>query len=169
MTEDTRAIRERVSFRPAKMPDDEKFLQALYADTRDDLREMIADESQLNQLLLMQYMAQKSTYSAEFPNSVDQIVMLDDEPVGRLLLDHRKNSIHTVDVAFLRAARNRGIGTAVLSGLLEECSKRGVRFTLSVLKNNPAIRLYERLGCRIDGDNVTHFSMTWGPKQLSDL
>jgi predicted acetyltransferase len=164
MQADASSIRERISFRPVIMPDDEKFLQDLYAETREDLTAIISDGSQLRQLLLMQYRGQKSTYTAEFPNARDQIVMLDGEPVGRLLLDHRQDSIHGVDIAILRAVRNLGVGSAVLVGLFEECSKKGIRFTLSVMKNNPAIRLYERLGCRIDGDNVTHFSMTWSPK-----
>jgi ribosomal protein S18 acetylase RimI-like enzyme len=114
--------------------------------------------------LLMQYAGQKSTYAAEFPNAKDQVILLDGTPVGRLLLDHRHDSIHGVDIAILRAARNLGAGTAVLVGLFEDCAKKGARFTLSVTKNNPAIRLYERLGCRIDGDNVTHYSMTWSPR-----
>lgn len=164
MQADASSIRERISFRPVIMPDDEKFLQDLYAETREDLTGIIPDESQLRQLLLMQYRGQKSTYAAEFPNARDQIVLLDGEPVGRLLLDHRQDSIHGVDIAILRTVRNLGVGSAVLIGLFEECSKKGIRFTLSVMKNNPAIRLYERLGCRIDADNVTHFSMTWSPK-----
>jgi ribosomal protein S18 acetylase RimI-like enzyme len=161
--EETRQISERVSFRPAVKPDDEEFLQRLYRDTRGDLTAIVSDEAQVRQLLLMQYAGQMSTYSAEFPNAKDQIVMLDGEPVGRLLLDHRQDSIHGVDIAMLEEARNLGVGTAVLDGLFKECSRKGVRFTLSVVKNNPAIRLYERLGCRIDGDNITHFSMTWRP------
>jgi ribosomal protein S18 acetylase RimI-like enzyme len=163
MEETTTDIRDRISLRSAVMPDDEPFLQELYAETRDDLNEFISDESQLRKLLAMQYSGQKATYSAEFPNAVDQIVLLDGDPVGRLLLDHRQDSTHGVDIAILKSARNLGVGSAVLSRLFEECSKKGVRFTLSVVKNNPAIRLYERLGCRIGGDHVTHLSMTWRP------
>ena len=143
------------------MPDDEEFLQGLYGDTREDLSGIIADESQLRELLLMQYIGQKSTYSAEFPKAEDQIIMLDGASVGRLLLDHRQDSIHGVDIAILSAVRNLGVGTAVLVRLFDECSMKGVCFTLSVMKNSPAIRLYERLGCRIDGDKGTHHMMTW--------
>ena len=163
MRETLNDIRERVQLRPAVMPDDEPFLQKLYAETRDDLNEFLADPPQLRQLLQMQYHGQNATYSAEFPNATDEIILLDGQPVGRLMLDHRPDSIHGVDIAVLKSVRNLGVGTAVLLIQFEGCSKRGLSFTLSVVKNNPARRLYERLGCRIDGDNVTHYSMTWRP------
>lgn len=165
MPEATDQIRKRISFRPVVMPDDEPFLQELYASTRDDLNEFISDKDQLRQLMLMQYNGQKATYSAEFPNAVDQIVLLDGEPVGRLMLDHREDSIHGVDIAILRSERNRGVGTGVLHWIFEECSRKGVWFTLNVAKGNPAMRLYERLGCSTDGDNGTHFFMTWRPRR----
>jgi ribosomal protein S18 acetylase RimI-like enzyme len=163
LKESSREIRERISLRPAIMPDDEPFLQELYASTRDDLNGILPDENQVRQLLLMQYNGQKATYSAEFPNATDEIVMLDGEPVGRLMLDHRPDSIHGVDIAIMRGDRNRGVGTGVLEKLFAECSERGIYFSLNVAKNNPAMRLYERLGCRIVEDNSTHFLMTFRP------
>ena len=166
MKESTDQIRRRISLRPALMPDDEPFLQELYASTRDDLNGIIPDESQMRQLLMVQYNGQKATYSAEFPNATDQIVMLDGEPVGRLMLDHRRDSIHGVDIAIMKSERNRGVGTGVLEVLFEECTKRGIYFSLNVAKNNPAMRLYERLGCRIAEDNGTHFLMIFRPDKL---
>jgi predicted acetyltransferase len=165
MPEATDQIRKRISFRPVVMPDDEPFLQELYASTRDDLNAVFSDKDQLRQLLLMQYNGQKATYSAEFPNAVDEIVLFDGEPVGRLMLDHRDNSIHGVDIAIIRSTRNRGVGTGVLVGLFEECARKGVFFTLNVAKGNPAMRLYERLGCSTERDNGTHFLMTWRPER----
>ena len=165
MQEATDRIRQRISFRPAIMPDDEAFLQELYATTRDDLTGVFSDKSDLRQLLLIQYKGQQASLSAEFPNAVDQIILLDGKPVGRLMLDHRKDSIHGVDIAVLSAARNLGVGTCVLAELIEDCAKKGDYFTLNVVKGNPAIHLYERLGCYVDGDNGTHFSMTWNPKR----
>ena len=163
MSEVTDSIRDRIALRPAVMPNDEAFLQELYASTRDDLGEAVSDVVNLRELLLMQYNGQKATYSAEFPNAVDEIVLLDGKPVGRLMRDYRQDSIHGVDIAILRSDRNQGVGTGVLMAIFDECFDRGLPFTISVLKTNPAIRLYDRLGFIIDGDNGTHFSMTWRP------
>ena len=160
----TDQLRERVSLRPAVMPDDEPFLQELYSSTRDDLNEVFSDESQLRQLLQIQYNGQKVSLSAEFPNAIDHIVLLDGKPVGRLMLDYREDSIYGVDIAVIRSARNIGVGTNVLLTQFDHCRERGLSFTFSVAKGNPAIRLYERLGCFIDGDKGTHFLMTWRAK-----
>jgi ribosomal protein S18 acetylase RimI-like enzyme len=158
-------IRARITLRPVTLPDDEAFLQELYASTRVDLDEVLSDKAQLRQLLIIQYNGQKATYSAEFPNAEDQIVLFDGEPVGRLMLDHRPGSIHGVDIAVLKEARNQGVGTGVLMAIFEECSATGSLFTISVLRSNPAMRLYERLGFVVDGGSDTHFSMTWRPKK----
>jgi GNAT superfamily N-acetyltransferase len=158
-------IEERVSLRPAVLPDDEAFLQGLYASTRDDLSGLIQEESQLRQLLLMQYNGQKATYSGEFPGAAHYIVLLDDVPVGRLILDRRADAVHGVDLALLKPYRNLGVGTTVLLNQFRACAEKGIPFIFSVAKTNPAARLYERLGCRISEDKGTHFSMIWISKK----
>ena len=51
------------------------------------------------------------------------------------------------------ALRRRGIGTEVVKGLIEEAARAGRAVTLGVVKTNPALRLYERLGfCTTDED-----------------
>lgn len=163
MKDVTDQLENRIELRPVVLPDDEPFLQKLYASTRDDLTRFITDEALLHQLLQMQYQAQRAGMAAEFPAAVDQIIMLDGESVGRLMLDHRRDSIHGVDIAVMNRERNRGVGTEVLSRVFEHCANKGVYFTLNVAKNNPAMRLYERLGCRFEEDNGTHFLMTYRP------
>jgi hypothetical protein len=53
------------------------------------------------------------------------------------------------------------VGILVIDRLLDESEKSGVPFTLSVLKTNRAINLYKRLGCVIDGENLSHYFMSW--------
>ena len=49
--------------------------------------------------------------------------------------------------------RGQGIGTAMMRALLDELRDAGyARVSLSVQKENPALRLYERLGFQIIGD-----------------
>jgi GNAT superfamily N-acetyltransferase len=47
-----------------------------------------------------------------------------------------------------RDLRQRGIGTDVVKWLIEEAARAGRALTLGVVKTNPALRLYERLGFR---------------------
>ena len=58
-------------------------------------------------------------------------------------------------VSVLPGHCGRGVGTALLSSLIERCSELGCpALSLSVQRSNPAVRLYERLGFReVSGDD----------------
>lgn len=58
-------------------------------------------------------------------------------------------------VSVLPGHRGRGVGTAMLSSLIERCSELGhPALSLSVQRSNPAARLYERLGFQeVSGDD----------------
>lgn len=66
------------------------------------------------------------------------------------------DAVPELAVSVLPAWRGRGIGTALLKGLIERCSAAGLpAVSLSVQRANPAARLYERLGFReVAGDDV---------------
>lgn len=164
MYEQPVSIASRVTLRPVS-PDDESFLQELYFKSRDDLAGLFDDEVQQRNLLMIQYLGQKHSYSHEFPNADDDVVLLDGKPVGRLLIDRNSERHFGVDILLLPETRTLGIGTVLLNRLFNECSERGVPFRLSVTKGNPAIRLYERLGCRVEGENATHLIMVWNTNE----
>jgi ribosomal protein S18 acetylase RimI-like enzyme len=46
----------------------------------------------------------------------------------------------------LPAVRNRGLGTGFLTWMKERADRKRKDLTLDVMSNNPARRLYERLG-----------------------
>jgi ribosomal protein S18 acetylase RimI-like enzyme len=55
--------------------------------------------------------------------------------------------------------QRRGIGTDVVKALIGEAARTGLALTLGVVKTNPALRLYERLGFRITHDDDRKFYM----------
>jgi len=55
--------------------------------------------------------------------------------------------------------RGQGIGTELVEGLIEEAARTGRAVTLGVVKTNPAMRLYERLGFRTTHDDDRKFYM----------
>jgi ribosomal protein S18 acetylase RimI-like enzyme len=55
--------------------------------------------------------------------------------------------------------RRRGIGTEVVRVLIEEAAQAGKALTLGVVKTNPALGLYKRLGFRITHDDDRKFYM----------
>ena len=161
MSESSDSLRDRVKLRPVEYPADEAFMQLLYFQSREDLAEIVEDEEQLRQILLLQYRGQRHTYQQQFPDADDDIVMFDDEPVGRLLIDRNQQRLFGVDILMLPEKRSLGIGAELLRRLFDECSCLGIPFEFSVARGNPAIRLYERLGCQQTGENETHLLMRW--------
>lgn len=55
--------------------------------------------------------------------------------------------------------RRQGIGTKIVKGLIEEAARAGQAITLGVVKTNPALRLYERLGFRTTHEDERKFYM----------
>lgn len=148
-----------VSLRPV-YPDDEDFLYELFCQTLgDDLTAL--DAAQRDAILTMQFKAQLQTYSAQFPRADHQIIMLDDRVIGRVLVERAEAEHRGVDIALLPEYRSGGIGTMLIQELLDEAASAGKPFRISVVRTNPALHLYERLGFKTAGESVTHFMLEW--------
>lgn len=66
---------------------------------------------------------------------------------------HIDDETPSFSISLFAPYRGRGIGSAMMRQLLDELRGTGYpRASLSVQKENPAARLYERLGFRIVGD-----------------
>lgn len=59
--------------------------------------------------------------------------------------------------------QRRGIGTEVMIRLIDEATRARRAMTLGVVKTNPALRLYKRLGFRITGQDDRKFYMRRDP------
>jgi len=60
-------------------------------------------------------------------------------------------------ISVLPGRRGRGVGAMLLTRLFEQLRGHGYKRTsLSVQKDNPAVRLYERLGYRITKERIDH-------------
>jgi len=55
--------------------------------------------------------------------------------------------------------QGQGVGTQLMRGLQQEAAQVGVKLTLSVLKGNPALHLYERLGFTIVSETEGLYGM----------
>jgi ribosomal protein S18 acetylase RimI-like enzyme len=84
-----------------------------------------------------------------------RIIALDGQDVGWLEASDTGPEIFLKQFYLLPALQRRGIGTDVMQRLLTEWRARSV--VLTVLKNNPARRLYERLGFVVVGETDMKF------------
>lgn len=65
------------------------------------------------------------------------------------------DSAHFFSISLCKPHHENGVGTAQMPAMLEELgSQRFERKSLSVQKENPAVRLYKRLGFEIIGDGT---------------
>jgi ribosomal protein S18 acetylase RimI-like enzyme len=94
-----------------------------------------------------------------------RIVTLDGADVGWLRSAARGDALFLAQLFVDRAFQRRGIGTAVMNRLIDEATSTGQALTLSVVKTNPVLRLYERLGFRITHEDDRKFHMRRDPDE----
>ena len=86
----------------------------------------------------------------------------------RIMADygHIDNDTPSLAISLLPEYRGLGIGTRLLNDLLLLLQEHGyLRASLSVQKENPALRLYQRTGFRILAERGTEYLMLWDSTQ----
>lgn len=128
---------------------DGRWLLAIYASTRSHQMALVDwTDEQKQQFLQMQFEAQHRHYVSTYAGVSFSVIERQAEPIGRLYLHKGDEEVRIVDLALLPSARGQGIGTALLDEVLASADARGQRVTLHVEHDNPARRLYGRLGFR---------------------
>jgi ribosomal protein S18 acetylase RimI-like enzyme len=143
-------------------PTDEPLLLRLHRGARAaELAHLPLSGAQLEAFLKMQYEAQRRAYAAQHPQAAHSIILLDDQPVGRLMVDRAGEAFTLVDITLLPEFRGQGIGGALIQELLGEAASNGKPVALYVYHSNPARRLYERLGFTTIEESETYWLMRW--------
>jgi ribosomal protein S18 acetylase RimI-like enzyme len=151
-----------ITVRPAG-PDDEAFLAQLFASTRPEFSFLDLPESEKQFLMTIQFNAQRQQYDASYPEAESGIILLDGEPIGRIMVDRNEREFTLIDIALSPEHRNAGIGTNMIRDLLREAGAARKPVRLHVAKSNPAQRLYERLGFSRVSDQSMYFEMRFEP------
>ncbi len=150
-----------LSLRPATSADG-PFLLNLFATTRaDELSLMNWDQKQT--FIAMQFEAQSQHHVMNYPHAENRIILWNDEPVGRLLLDRGELELTLVDIALLPAHRNTGIGTGLIQDIVKEAVAAAKPIRLHVFSASAAKRLYERMGFSQIGEDAAYLEMLWVP------
>ena len=87
-----------------------------------------------------------------------QILELHDQRIGLLKVLREPSEWRISQIQLLPPYQRTGMGSKLISSVLAEARAVGLPLSLSVLKSNPARRLYERLGFVVvsEGTNVFH-------------
>ena len=160
-----REVQNKVRLRPA-MPEDDQFLFDLYVDGRTAELKMLGwDERQIVGFCELQYRALTWDHSARFSKAEDQIVTLNEIPIGRLKVMESETELLLIDIAILSDYQNQGIGSLLLRDLNARADAHLKPLRLHVLTTNPVISLYERLGFSRVRDEGAYIEMEYQPRQ----
>jgi GNAT superfamily N-acetyltransferase len=155
------AISRSVTLRRATS-DDEPFLSRVYAGTRAaELAAVSWTEEEKAAFVEMQFRAQAQYYCEHYPNTSFDVIVLDDQPAGRLYVARWTDEIRIVDIALLPEFCNGGIGTRLIQGLQAEARDADKPLRIHVERFNPALRLYQRLGFTEIEDKGVYLFLEW--------
>lgn len=140
------------------------FVAALYASTRavEMARVTWPDEAK-SAFLAQQHEAQHHHYRSHYDGAEWLIVEQAGTPVGRLYLDEWESEFRVIDISLAPEARGRGIGGAILADIVAAAEAKGKAVSIHVEHENPARRLYERLGFELVEDRGVYLLMERRP------
>jgi ribosomal protein S18 acetylase RimI-like enzyme/quercetin dioxygenase-like cupin family protein len=149
-----------ITVRP-EQAQDEKFLFELYASTRqEELDTWGWPEEMRSAFLSLQFKASQAQHQP-YPDAEFQIVLVDGVEAGRIIVHRTREAVHLVDIALLPRYRGAGVGASLMQRIFGEAAATRKPVKLSVLKNNRAVRFYERLGFVKTGETELHAEMEW--------
>jgi ribosomal protein S18 acetylase RimI-like enzyme len=144
--------------------DDREFLVELYDSVREpELAHLTWDAAARAAFIEQQFGAQDAHYRTNYPGATLDVIEVDGERAGRLYVHRGPSDIRIMDIAIAPAFRGRGIGTELLRALIEEAERSGRKLSIHVEMNNPAKRLYERLGFEPAGEHGVYVLMERPP------
>ncbi|HYH07462.1 MAG TPA: GNAT family N-acetyltransferase [Thermoanaerobaculia bacterium] len=160
-------MRDRITFRPER-PEDEPFLYRLYVSTREpEMRMVDWPAEQKTAFLRQQFGAQTAHYKTHYADADYSIIVLDGAPAGRLYLHQRGDDLRIMDILLAPEHRGSGIGTVLLKEILDRAAASGHSVSIHVEQDNPALRLYERLGFRQIDTFGVYLLMEWKPDYVN--
>ncbi|WP_341812673.1 GNAT family N-acetyltransferase [Paraburkholderia kururiensis] len=114
---------------------------------------------QIAALLADQFSMQDRYYRQHYPHCRFDVIMLGENPIGRLYHHWGGSEARLVDIALLPVHRGAGIGTRLMRAFVAQAAAREMPVMLYVEMNNPVRGLYRRLGFEPTGENGIYMQM----------
>jgi len=105
--------------------------------------------------------SQRDQFEMRFSAERTQIIQVDGQDVGCIIVEVRPQDWYIAEIQILPVYQGQGIGTSILRQIMEQAASQEMPLTLQVLRNNPARRLYERLGFQRTGQSLWHYHFRW--------
>lgn len=102
---------------------------------------------------------QKEFHKGCFNSKETEIIQVDGEDAGFLIVKEEEEEIELKEINLLRKFQNKKIGSGIIQEIIDLGRKDEKAIRLQVLKVNPAINLYKRFGFDVYGETDTHYLM----------
>ena len=89
------------------------------------------------------------------------IIQINNQNIGMLKVEQRDGYTFLGDIQIKKEFQGRGIGSQIINDLIEKSIFQGLPIRLKVLKGNPAIRLYQRLGFTVANELDNSYEMEY--------
>jgi ribosomal protein S18 acetylase RimI-like enzyme len=137
-----------LTFRPALAQDIEYCRRIYFSEMEWIIRELHIDA-----------LAQAENFQKQWVQAQVRIITLQGTDIGWLQSFAQDDDLFLAQLFVDRAHQRKGIGTEVMERLMHEAQQRHQGVRLEVVKINPALRLYQRLGFRITGEDDRKWHM----------
>lgn len=108
-----------------------------------------------------QFDAQRQHYRTQYAGARFDVIEMDHKPIGRLYLWICETDLRLMDIALVPELRGQGIGGDLMRAVLSFARGAETPVRLFVEEQNPAKRLYERLGFVEVGEQTFYKEMLW--------
>ena len=142
-----------ISLRPATVADFE-FAKSLYLETTVKL---------LRALGPVEDKAVIERFTRAFHRNPAQVIRRDGSDIGWIQVSETDGGLHLHQLHLVGRCRNQGIGTKLIRDLMQRAFRKGAPVSLNVVRGNPAISLYRRLGFRVVGEDEEKLQMRCDP------
>ena len=145
----------KISLRPAQAADHD-FAADLYLESRKKLLTALGtwDEGRV-----------KSRFDAVFKPDQAQVIHSDGADIGWMQISEGGDGFHLHQLYLVGRYRNRGIGRALVVALQKRARRMRKSIALNVIRGNPALSLYRRLGFHIVGEDDERLHLRWLPEK----
>ena len=104
---------------------------------------------------------ERADMKTKFTAGTDQIIQVDGKDAGVLRILETPESIKLDHIELLPEFQNKSIGTKIIKDLLSKSKQ----INLQVLKTNPAVELYKKLGFKIVDETELKYQMMATPSR----
>jgi GNAT superfamily N-acetyltransferase len=147
-----------IALRPADTQDFE-YCKRLY----------LAGMKRIIEELSLDVAAQAVSFHEQWALKQVRIISVDSSDVGWLQRTMQDDGLFVAQLFVDGPFQRQGIGTEVMNRLMGEAARRNLPVRLAVVKINPALRLYERLGFHTTHEDERKFYMKRDPDSVVSI